>query len=169
MSGLLLPPGLGDGGLATSWEGGSWEVRLREAELVRPSEDPSLSPPVGLGRRGGVQPAGTVPPRPALLSLCRKPKNSCSKAGDGAIFGTVGEKASASLLFKNTWCVCAGQGRSSAELKASAGWAPVPRIPVARPPSGAPWPTQPRWAIVVSRPPLSRPWLGPSSPDLNLK
>lgn len=63
---------------------------------------------------------------------------------------------------------CAGQARSSTELKARAGGAPAP-APEALPPSMAPEPTWPRCVTIVSRSPVMRALLGLSGTASELK
>lgn len=98
-------------------------------------EDPGPCPLLGLGARGGVQPASVAPPsRPLLLlSLCGNQKIPVQRREMGLFLATVGEKANASLLFKKTWCVC----WADAELGSPK---PLPAVP---PPQ---WPCLPSTA-----------------------
>lgn len=98
-------------------------------------EDPGPCPLLGLGARGGVQPASVAPPsRPLLLlSLCGNQKIPVQRREMGLFLATVGEKANAFLLFKKTWCVC----WADAELGSPK---PLPAVP---PPQ---WPCLPSTA-----------------------
>lgn len=117
LSGLLLPLGLGDEGLNTSpgGAGRSSEVRCWEAgpQQVRLSKDPSPSHRLGLGSRGGVQPASLAPPPGPLLllSLCRNQKIPVQRQEMGLFLALWGKKPTLPFCSK-IYGVCAGQARS---------------------------------------------------------
>ena len=108
-------------------EGRCWEAGPQQ---VRPSEDPSPSLLLGLGRQGGgpanqLSPSFEAPPAP----LCRNHKIPVQRQEMGLFLALCGKKkTNASLLFKNIWCVCwAGGELGGAQSLCWQGGGPAPR------------------------------------------
>ena len=114
-------------------EGRCWEAGPQQ---VRPSEDPSPSLLLGLGRQGGGPANQLSPSFEALLplSLCRNHKIPVQRQEMGLFLALWGKKKRMLPFCSKIYGVCAGQAESLAELKASAGREGVlPQAPVALP------------------------------------
>lgn len=124
--------------LGESWasEGRCWEAGPQQ---VRPSEDPSPSLLLGLGRRGGGQPISSAPPlRPLLpLSLCRNHKIPVQRQEMGLFLALWGKKKECFPSVQKYMVCVLGRRR--------AWWSSKPLLVGRGSCPGPPWPCQSPW------------------------